>query len=111
MTSPQMMTDVDSGLDDIVSSYYSDQPFSAIIQVKVDAKHVDATAEALAERDEVIDLFLVMGDTDFVAKVRVDTYQQLRDFLVGIGAEIEGITETSTLNVVTTYKEIGRKVP
>ena len=97
-------------LDTLIDSYYQDEPFTAVMHVKIDTKYVEQVAAQLRDREEVVDLFLVMGDTDFIAKIKTTSYGRMKNFLVNLASEIEGIKDTKTLNVVTTYKEGGEKV-
>ena len=55
----------------------------------------------------VEDVFLVTGDTDIVAKVKVQNYSQLKRFLVDDLSSIPGLKDSRTLMVVSTFKERG----
>lgn len=104
------MAEGETGMDQIMDSYYSDDPFSAIMHIKIDTKYVEEIAIALKGYDEVVDLFLVMGDTDFIAKIRTTSYGHMKRFLINLSSDVPGIKDTKTLNVVTTYKESGAMV-
>lgn len=94
-------------IEEVMTSYYSEDPVSAIITLKVDTKAADRIAGKITQFEAVEDLFLVTGDTDIIAKARFPDYRGLKDFLVKSLASIPGIKDTKTLMVVTTYKERG----
>jgi DNA-binding Lrp family transcriptional regulator len=50
----------------------------------------------------------VTGDTDIFAKARFPSYAALKKFIVDDVADIEGVKETKTFMVVTTFKERGK---
>ena len=86
---------------------YGHEAVSAVITLKVDTKEADRIASQVAKFDAVIDVFLVTGDTDIVAKARFANYKGLKEFVTKMLAPIPGIKDTKTLMVVTTYKEAG----
>jgi len=94
-----------SEYETVISNYYGDDQVTAIIHLKVDTKDADKIAEQISGSLVVEDLFLVTGDTDIVAKVKVQTYNQLKRFIVDDLSKIDGIKDTKTLMVVTTFKE------
>lgn len=94
-------------LEEVMTSYYDGEGVAAIISLKVDTKSADRIAAEIARFDAIVDLFLVTGDTDVVAKARFPDYKELKEFVVSKLAPIEGIKDTKTLMVVTTYKERG----
>ena len=96
-----------SEMDEVISHYYSDDQVTALINLKVDTKDVDKIAERVAGYLQVEDVFLVTGDTDIVAKVKVQTYNQLKRFIVEDLSKIGGVKDTKTLMVVSTFKERG----
>jgi DNA-binding Lrp family transcriptional regulator len=91
----------------VMSTYYGDDQVTALINLKVDTKDVDKIAERVSGFLAVEDVFLVTGDTDIVAKVKVQTYNQLKRFIVDDLSKIEGVKDTRTLMVVSTFKERG----
>ena len=91
----------------VMSTYYGDDQVTALINLKVDTKDADKIAEKVAGYLVVEDVFLVTGDTDIVAKVKVQTYNQLKRFIVEDLSKINGLKDTKTLMVVTTFKERG----
>ncbi|MEM0449219.1 MAG: Lrp/AsnC family transcriptional regulator [Methanomassiliicoccales archaeon] len=96
-----------SDLDEVISNYYGDEQVTALINLKVDTKDADKIAERISGFLPVEDVFLVTGDTDIVAKVKVQTYNQLKRFIIEDLSKIEGVKDTKTLMVVSTFKERG----
>lgn len=93
--------------EDVVSSYYGEEPVTAIVTLKVDTKEVDNIAMKVSEHPAVDDAFLVTGDTDIILKATFGKYSDLKHFVVTTVGNINGVKETSTWMVVTTYKEAG----
>jgi Lrp/AsnC family leucine-responsive transcriptional regulator len=91
----------------VMSTYYGDDQVTALINLKVDTKDADKIAERISGYLLVEDVFLVTGDTDIVAKVKVQTYNQLKKFIVDDLSKIVGVKDTKTLMVVSTFKERG----
>jgi len=100
---------LEADYDSVISTYYGDEQVLAIIMVKVDAKHADKMAQEISDFDCVEDIFLVTGDTDIVLKARFSSYKELKGFVVSGMGKLEGIKDTKTLMVVSTYKEKGLK--
>lgn len=94
-------------IDDALTMLYGQEAVSAVITLKVDTKEADRIAMQVAKFDAVLDVFLVTGDTDIVAKARFANYKGLKEFVMKMLAPIPGIKDTKTLMVVTTYKEAG----
>jgi DNA-binding Lrp family transcriptional regulator len=93
--------------DTVMSNYYGDDQVTSLINLKIDTKEADAIAERISEYEVVEDVFLVTGDTDIIAKVKFQNYNQLKRFLVEKIANIQGIKEIKTMMVVMTFKERG----
>lgn len=91
----------------VIATYYGDDQVTALINLKVDTKDAEKIAEKISGYLVVEDVFLVTGDTDIVAKVKVQTYNQLKRFLVDDLSNINGVKDTKTLMVVSTFKERG----
>ena len=92
----------------VISRYYGDDKVKSIIQMKVETKEADVIAEKVASLPEIEDLFLVTGDADLIAKASFDNYDALKSFIVERLSKIDGVRDTSTLMVVTTFKERGK---
>ena len=101
------MTAPTRDIEDALTMLYGEDAVSAIITLKVDTKEADRIAAHVAKFDPVMDVFLVTGDTDIVAKARFVNYKGLKEFVLKNLAPIPGIKDTKTLMVVTTYKESG----
>ncbi len=99
-----------SEYEEVVNTYYGEEPVTAIITLKVDTKEVDNIAMRVAEAEAVDDVFLVTGDTDIIMKTTFGRYSDLKEFVVDSVGPIPGVKETSTWMVVTTYKEKGEKL-
>ena len=99
--------DTGSEYEDVVTSYYGEEPVTAIVTLKVDTKEVDNIAMRVSEAPNVDDTFLVTGDTDIILKATFDRYSDLKKFVVSTLGRIPGVKETATWMVVTTYKESG----
>ena len=93
--------------EEVISNYYGDDQVTALVQLKVDTKEAERIAERASNFLVVEDVFLVTGDTDIVAKVKVQSYKQLKRFLVDDLSSIPGVKDTKTLMVVSTFKERG----
>jgi DNA-binding Lrp family transcriptional regulator len=93
--------------EEVISSYYGDEQVTALVTFKIDTKGSDQVAAKIASFDHVEDVFLVTGDTDIIAKARFPNYGALKKFIVDDVADIDGVKETRTFMVVTTFKERG----
>ncbi len=93
--------------EEVLTSYYKDETVSAIISLKVDTKYADKIAARASKSPNVVDAFLVTGDTDIILKASFETYGQLKDFIVAELGSIQGVKDTQTMMVVTTFKEAG----
>ena len=76
--------------------------------MKVETKEADTIAERIASLPEIEDLFLVTGDSDLIAKASFENYGSLKSFIVERLSKIDGVRDTRTLMVVTTFKERGK---
>jgi DNA-binding Lrp family transcriptional regulator len=54
---------------------------------------------------------MVTGDIDIIAKTQFNTYKEMKEFIVNELGKIDGIKNTSTMMVVSTFKEHGNKHP
>jgi DNA-binding Lrp family transcriptional regulator len=97
--------------EEVISSYYGDEQVTALVTFKIDTKGSDQVASKIAGFEHVEDVFLVTGDTDIIAKARFPSYGALKKFIVDDVADIEGVKETRTFMVVTTFKERGKIKP
>ncbi len=93
--------------EEVISSYYGEEQVAALVTFKIDTKGSDQVAQKIASYPYIEDVFLVTGDTDIIAKARFPNYAALKKFIVDDIADIDGIKETKTFMVVTTFKERG----
>jgi DNA-binding Lrp family transcriptional regulator len=94
--------------EEVISTYYGDEQVAALVTFKIDTKGSDQVAQKIANFEHIEDVFLVTGDTDIIAKARFPNYAALKKFIVDDVAEIDGVKETKTFMVVTTFKERGK---
>ncbi len=95
--------------DELMSNYYQDDIVRSMIGVKVETQRVDEIASKIANFPQIIDLFLVTGDTDILIKAAFKDYQSFRNFVISTLPSVDGVKETKTFMVVTVYKEGGQK--
>ena len=98
------------GYDEMMSNYYSDEQVKSLITIRVDTKLAEDIAVAISDFDCIEDVFMVTGDIDIIAKSRFNTYKEMKEFLVNDLGKINGIKNTSTMMVVSTFKENGQAV-
>ena len=103
-----MSKDEMADFEQAMSKYYGNEQVKSIIQIKVETKEADVIAEKVSKLPEIVDLFLVTGEADLIAKVNFENYGALKRFIVDKLPKIEGIRDTRTLMVVTTFKEGGQ---
>ncbi|MEM2839693.1 MAG: Lrp/AsnC ligand binding domain-containing protein [Thermoplasmata archaeon] len=103
-----MSKDEKADFEQAISRYYGDDQVKSIIQIKVETKEADTIAEKVSMLPEIEDLFLVTGEADLIAKVRFENYNALKRFIVEKLSKIDGVRDTRTLMVVTTFKEGGK---
>lgn len=94
----------------VITNYYGKDAVTAIITLKVDTKEADAIASTLSQFDNIEDVFLVTGDTDIITKVHFESYAALKNFVLDEMAKIDGIKDTKTLMVVSSYKQRGVRI-
>jgi Lrp/AsnC family leucine-responsive transcriptional regulator len=102
------LTEKKADYEGVISRYYGDESVKSIIQLKVETKDADVVAEKIAQLPEIEDLFLVTGDADLIAKAGFENYNALKKFIVERLSKIDGVRDTKTLMVVTTFKERGK---
>lgn len=93
-----------------LSQYYSQRNVEAIILLKVDTQRADDIATHLAQLPEIRHSYLVTGEDDIVLKAQFGSYKDLKNFIIKTLAPLEGIIDTKTMMVVTTYKENGKVI-
>jgi DNA-binding Lrp family transcriptional regulator len=76
----------------------------AFLTLRVDTKEVEHIASKIVKFDCVEELLLVTGDTDLIARVRFENYNDLKEFVDSAFQDIYGIKEKKVFVVVNTYK-------
>ncbi|MHB8585799.1 MAG: Lrp/AsnC family transcriptional regulator [Thermoplasmatota archaeon] len=93
-----------------LSNYYAKRDVEALIMLKVDTQRADDIALKLSSFKEVRHAYLVTGEDDIIIKAHFGTYRELKDFIIKALAPLDGVEDTKTMMVVTTYKENGKRV-
>ena len=99
--------EVKSPKDKILADYYGGDKVTALVTLKVDTQNVESLAATISKYEDVEDVFLVTGDIDIIAKAHFKNYESCNDFVLKTIRSLEGVKDTKTLMVVTTYKERG----
>ena len=97
--------------DEVLANYYGDEDVTALITLKANTQNVEKMAAEIANNQDVEDVFLVTGDIDIIIKGHFKNYESCNNFVVNSIRQLEGVKETKTLMVVTTYKERGEVKP
>jgi DNA-binding Lrp family transcriptional regulator len=97
-------------IEEDLSEYYGEEGVDAIILVKVDTQEADDIASTLSGFDRIQHAYLVTGEDDIALKSNFETYKALKEFILTRLAPLEGVQDTKTMMVVTTYKENGEIV-
>jgi DNA-binding Lrp family transcriptional regulator len=93
--------------EEVLATYYGDEDVTALVTLKADTQNVEALAAEISKNHDVEDVFLVTGDIDIIIKGHFKNYEVCNNFVVNTIRQLEGVKETKTLMVVTTYKERG----
>ena len=93
----------------VLAHYYGDEGVTALITLKVDTQNVEALALEISKHEDVEDVFLVTGDVDIIAKAHFKNYDSCNDFILKSIRALNGVKDTKTLMVVTSYKERGTR--
>ena len=94
-------------LEEDLAAQRSDEAVEAVILLKVDTEYVDEIGSTLSTFDQIEHVYLVTGEDDLVLKSTFPEYKELKDFIVKALAPLEGVEDTKTMMVVSTYKENG----
>src|SRR5437773_722249 len=76
-----MMT-MGSDMEQALTALYGEDQVAAVITLKVDTKEADRIATEIAKFDVIYDVYLVTGDTDIVAKARLEKKNEALDLRV-----------------------------
>jgi DNA-binding Lrp family transcriptional regulator len=99
----------DLSKEEVLANYYGDENVTALITLKADTQKVETLAAEITKHEDVDDVFLVTGDVDIIAKGHFKNYESCNEFVLNTIRQMEGVKETKTLMVVTSYKEHGQK--
>jgi len=78
---------------------------TSFVLINAQPNRTAALAEALADLDDVAEVYLVAGDFDLVAVVRVRHHEDLADVVTKHIASLDGITRTHTLVAFRAYSK------
>jgi DNA-binding Lrp family transcriptional regulator len=76
---------------------------TAIVLIKADVARIPETAEAIAQIQQVSEVYSVTGEFDLVAMVRVRGHDELGDVIPGLVNRVPGVTHTETHIAFRTY--------
>jgi DNA polymerase III epsilon subunit family exonuclease len=76
---------------------------TAIVLIKADVTRIPETAAAIAQINEVSEVYSVTGEFDLVAMVRVRGHDELGDVIPGKVNRVSGVTHTETHIAFRTY--------
>jgi DNA-binding Lrp family transcriptional regulator len=76
---------------------------TAIVLVEVEPRAIPETAQALADLDDVSEVYSVTGEFDLVAIIRVRAHEDLADVVTGEIAKVDGVVHTETLVAFRAY--------
>ncbi len=95
----------------IVETYFKDESnVKTMIHINVDAKYADAVAKEMSTFRQTSDIYLVTGDIDLVVKAHFESYAELKSFILKDISALQGIKETKTFLIVSTYKILGKEL-
>jgi len=69
---------------------------TAIVLIKADVARIPETAAAIAQIEQVSEVYSVTGEFDLVAIVRVREHDELADVIPGQLNRVAGVTHTET---------------
>ena len=78
---------------------------TALMLMKAELKEIANLTKALAEFDEITELYTTTGEYDVVAKVMVEDLDALAGTVTEKMAGLEGIVKTSTLLAIRCHSE------
>ena len=76
---------------------------TAIVLIEVEPRAIPETAQALADLDDVSEVYSVTGEFDLVAIIRVRAHEDLADVVTGEIAKVDGIVHTEPLVAFRAY--------
>ena len=78
---------------------------SAIVLIKAEVDRIPEVAGAIAELDNVTEVYSVTGDVDLIAIVRVRHHEELADVIADQLNKVSGILGTQTHIAFRTYSK------
>ncbi len=78
---------------------------TAIILLHVDVHAIPETAQAIADLDNVSEVYSVTGDWELVALVRVRSHEQIAEVVTEHLTAVPGIERTLTLTAFRAYSK------
>ncbi|HXP20159.1 MAG TPA: Lrp/AsnC ligand binding domain-containing protein [Streptosporangiaceae bacterium] len=69
---------------------------TAIVLIKADVARIAETAAAIAQIQQVSEVYSVTGEFDLVAMIRVRAHDELADVIPGTVNKVPGVTHTET---------------
>jgi DNA-binding Lrp family transcriptional regulator len=69
---------------------------TAIVLIRADVARIPETAAAIAQIQQVSEVYSVTGEFDLVAMVRVRVHDELSDVIPGALNKVPGVTHTET---------------
>lgn len=101
--------EIEKEFEEAISAYYREGDVNVVIGIRAEAKEGERIAKALSAQEQVIDCFMVTGDTDLLVRARFKTYKDFKEFIINVIGGQPGIKESSSMMIVTAYKEGGRR--
>ncbi|ATY10568.1 MULTISPECIES: Lrp/AsnC family transcriptional regulator [Actinomycetes] len=69
---------------------------TAIVLINVEAEEIPQAAQAIADLDQVSEVYSCAGDVDLIATVRVQAHEDLADLIPGRIGKVRGVLDTVT---------------
>ena len=107
---PENLITDSSKYKSIIEKYYEGQKVRAMVALQIEGGKGDEIAMLLSKNRNVRDVFLVTGDVDIVVKVSFDCTEKLLDFILNGVSKLDGVLDTNTMMILTSYKEQGRVI-
>jgi DNA-binding Lrp family transcriptional regulator len=76
---------------------------TAIVLIKADVARIPEVGEAIAQIEEVSEVYSITGEIDLVAMVRVRRHEDLADVIPGRLNKVPGVVHTETHIAFATY--------
>ncbi len=93
--------------EEIMEQYFDKPIVTVLTAIRTESRFLEDTARRISQLKFVEDVFVVTGDCDIFVKAKFPSYADFKNFIMNELSKIEGVTETKTMLVITTYKERG----